>query len=247
MLGLALSDEYRDVGFVRDTWFGNDLVTLLIAVPALLVALSLDARGSLRGRLLWLGVLAYGVYNYAFYLFGAAINAFFPIYVIAFLLGAITLATVLLRTDAAALTAQVQRRTPTRVIAGYQVVLAAGVGTSWIVMWAAHVFAGRATPIEPEAFRLVAAMDLVAMVPSLAAGGVLLWRRSVWGVVVSGLAGVLATLYLTVLTVSGVLFVYWGIADPPGEAPIWGSLALATAVTTGFLLSGVGARVSAAR
>jgi hypothetical protein len=36
--------------------------------------------------LLWLGAVGYAFYNYAFYLFGAALNAFFPLYVAPLLL-----------------------------------------------------------------------------------------------------------------------------------------------------------------
>jgi hypothetical protein len=35
-------------------------------------------------------------------------------------------------------------------------------------MWAAYAFAGRPTPIEPEAFKVVAALDLCLMGPALA-------------------------------------------------------------------------------
>jgi len=69
---------------VLATWFGNDWVTPAIALPLLTTGLLLDRRGSICGRLLWLGALGYAVYNYAFFLFGAALNSFFPLYVAAF-------------------------------------------------------------------------------------------------------------------------------------------------------------------
>lgn len=36
-IGLLLSDHYRDPDPIRATWFGYDLVTLLVAVPLLLL------------------------------------------------------------------------------------------------------------------------------------------------------------------------------------------------------------------
>ena len=33
LLGLLASGNYRDVAWIKAAWFGNDLVTLLIAVP----------------------------------------------------------------------------------------------------------------------------------------------------------------------------------------------------------------------
>jgi hypothetical protein len=60
----------------------------------------------------------------------------------------------------------------------------------WIGMWAAYVLAGKPTPVEPEAFKIVAALDLLWLVPSLAAGGALRWSRRAWGFVLATAASV---------------------------------------------------------
>jgi hypothetical protein len=36
-LGLLLPDQYRDMEWIRATWFGNDWVTLLLAAPLLVL------------------------------------------------------------------------------------------------------------------------------------------------------------------------------------------------------------------
>ena len=77
--GLFIKDIYRDNTFVTAAWNGNDFVTLVIALPLLVVSLILSMRGSQRAQLVWLGMLDYMLYNYAFYLFGAAFNSFFLI------------------------------------------------------------------------------------------------------------------------------------------------------------------------
>jgi hypothetical protein len=81
LLGLLLPDQYKDAEWIRVTWYGNDWITILGAVPLLWIGIRTAARGSVRGLLLTLGMVAYSVYNYAFYLFGAALNVFFPLYV----------------------------------------------------------------------------------------------------------------------------------------------------------------------
>ena len=63
LLGLVFSGAYRDVGFVSDTWFGNDLITLVLATPLFIVALVLESRRLILGRILWLGLVAYAIYN----------------------------------------------------------------------------------------------------------------------------------------------------------------------------------------
>ncbi|MCX7593725.1 MAG: hypothetical protein N2235_08195, partial [Fischerella sp.] len=70
--GLFIDDLYRDNHYVTLGWFGNDWVTLVVAVPILVIALILSARGSQRAQLVWLGMLDYTLYNFGFYLFGAA-------------------------------------------------------------------------------------------------------------------------------------------------------------------------------
>lgn len=45
--GLFIDGLYRDNPFVTAGWYGNDLVTLVVAVPVLVAALILSMRGSL--------------------------------------------------------------------------------------------------------------------------------------------------------------------------------------------------------
>src|SRR5690349_7061626 len=82
VLGLVLHDQYRDIEWVAATWYGNDWVTLVLAVPLLLRVSTRSVGGSVRALATRLGITAYAVYNYGFYLFGAALNVFFPLYVI---------------------------------------------------------------------------------------------------------------------------------------------------------------------
>ncbi len=52
---------YRDNALITATFRGQDMVTLLVAVPLLLVGLVWEMRGSPRGRVLWLGMVAAGL------------------------------------------------------------------------------------------------------------------------------------------------------------------------------------------
>jgi hypothetical protein len=239
--GLALPGQYRDVGWVRGTWYGNDWVTLVVALPLLVVALAFARRGSVRGQLLWLGMLGYSTYNYAFYLLGTALNVFFPLYAILLVLSVVGLMLGLSGIGVSAVAAGFAVRTPVRIVGGCLAGIGVGLAGVWLAMWALYTFAGRPTPIEPEAFRLVAALDLTVMVPALTTGGVLLWRRAAWGFVLSTVAGVQGSLYLIVLAVNSWISIRRDLAEPPGELPIWGPLGLITAAVTAVLLTSAGA------
>jgi hypothetical protein len=72
---------YRDNTLVTATFRGQDMVTLVVAVPLLLVGLVWEMRGSLRGRVLWLGTLFHTMYGYLFYAVAAAFTTFgLPLY-----------------------------------------------------------------------------------------------------------------------------------------------------------------------
>lgn len=241
--GLAFRDRYRDVEWIATTWLGNDWVTLSLALPLLVAALTFARRGSNRATLLWLGVLAYAVYNYAYYLFGAALNAFFPLY----LAGVITAALALILGVGGISPLEIASRfrgdTPVRVIGAYFASVAVALTCVWLALWAAYVFGGHPTPVQPESFKLVAALDTVLMAPALAIGGVLLSRRHAWGYAIACAAGVQASLYLIVLSVNSIIFVARGVSAPPGEIAIWVTLAATTVAATLGLFAHVDPRV----
>jgi hypothetical protein len=239
VLGLAFQAQYRDVEWIKATWFGNDWVTLVVAAPLLVIALLMARRGSVQALLLWLGLVGYGVYNYAYYLLGAALNAFFLLYVVAFVLSAVTLILALSRLDVSHVAASFRETTPVRVIGGYLAFVGFGLASVWVTMWGAYAFAGQPTPVEPEAFKLVAALDISLMVTGLTCGGVLLWRGKPWGYVVAAIASIQASLYLLVLSVNSIVGIHRGFAKAPGEVPIWGTLAVFTTAVTVLLLTSI--------
>ena len=240
LLGLVLRERYRDVEWIRATWLGNDWVTLTGAVPLLWLGAARAARGSVRGLLLWLGMLAYAAYNYAFYLFGAALNAFFPLYVALTVLPVVTLGCVVTRVDVRAVAGSIAADVPARLIGGYLAGVSAGLAAAWMGRWGAYVFGGVALPVEPEAFKVVAALDLGAMVPALAAGGVLLWTRRPWGYVIAAMASIQGALYLFVLSVNSLIAIRADLVPSPGELPLWGTLTVLTTAAAMRLVASAG-------
>src|SRR5215204_5282290 len=62
-VGLFIESLYRDPSSLVAQAMGQDVVTLVVALPALVISTFLASRGSARGRLVWLGVLGYVVYT----------------------------------------------------------------------------------------------------------------------------------------------------------------------------------------
>jgi len=235
----VLLNPYRDIAWIALSWLGNDAVTLLLVCPLLAAALTGTRPSQPRWQLARLGLLGYGIYNYAFYMLGAALNAMFPLYIALFVAAFVALISEFTSDRITRLANTYSPGTPVRLLGGYLAGVALCLSAVWLVMWGLHVFANRPAPGSPEVFRLVAALDLGFMVPALAIGGVLLWRRQPLGYSLSALAGIQAALYLFVLSVNSVLAIRRGLAQWPGELPMWAPLCAATFACVFWLLRNV--------
>lgn len=237
-LGLAFPQVYRDVAWIKATWFANDLVTLVIGAPLLAASLVFVRRGSLRAQLLWPGMLAFSVYNYLFYLTGAELNGFFPLFVSVEVISAAAFILVLAGMDVDAIVARFSARTPVRTVAAYLAFTGAGLAIGWIAQWAAYIFAGIVPSAGAEAFAVIATADLTMVVPLAIVSAFLLWRRRPWGYVLGSISAIKGATYTLVLTVSSAYGATVGTEGAAVQIPVWGTwTVVALAVVAALLLS----------
>jgi hypothetical protein len=181
-------------------------VTLAVVVPALALSLYRSAtRASAASVAVWLGLLFYGVYNYAYYAFGAAFSDVFLLHVAAF--SASTYALVLLGSSlqVEAVAAGIRTGPAARVVAAFTTLLGAGLVAAWGTLSVRFAVTGLlpADVMPPSAVHLVYALDLGVLAPAFIVSGVLLWLRRPWGAVLAAAANVSAAAYLLVLEVVG--------------------------------------------
>jgi hypothetical protein len=237
--GLFLQGLYRDNTFVQSGWYGNDLVTLVVAVPLLIGALIFSIRGSSQAQLLWLGMLDYTLYNYAFYLFGAAFNSFFLIYLALFTLAIYALVFALVNIDVVAISQQFQARTPIQWISGYMVLWAVILGGLWISESLNFIFTNQLPGIvvaTAHPTNVVAILDLSLMVPAVFLGAIWLWKRQPWGYVLAAIMNVKGAVFALVLAVGSYVGTTNGISGLTEQIPIWVFLSTASLLCCGFLL-----------
>jgi hypothetical protein len=226
--GLFIKGLYRDNAFVTTTWLGNDAVTLFLAVPILILSLIYAMRGSQKARLVWFGMLAYMLYNYAFYLFGSAFNAFFLIYVSLLGLSIFALIFGLVDLDANKVHQQFTNRTPVKWIGGYFIFVASGLGVVYLIQSIGFMVTGRLPAIvtlSGNPTNIVFALDLTLLVPWLMIGALWLMKRQPWGYVIAGILSVKGPLYTLVLSVNSLLMMRAGLTNS-SELPLWGTLTL---------------------
>jgi hypothetical protein len=201
VIGLLFPDVYRSKDWGNGTSLGNDLVTLVVAVPTLALAIIYSARGSVRGRLLWLGALYYMVYNYAFYVFGIPVTKLYVPWIAIFVLSGFAFALGMGNLDAEAIGRRFSARTPGRLIAVYLVYVAAMVSFLWISQWVKFLRTGQVPEVNgsQSAYQVIAAVDLSFLVSIQVPAAILLWRRRPWGFVLGNVALVQGAIYTAVM------------------------------------------------
>jgi hypothetical protein len=235
--GLLLNGLYRDNAFVKTTWLGNDAVTLLIAVPILVVALVFSNRGSLRTQLIWVGMLDYMLYNYAFYLFGSAFNWFFLIYVALVGLSIFALIFGLANLDVNGISQKFRERTPVKWIGGYFLFVVFGLGVVYLKQSIDFILTGQLPAIVTRSGHItnvVFALDLTMVIPWLALGAIWLIQRKPWGYVIAGILSIKAPLYTLILTVNTLLVVKAGLGGAD-ELPLWAMLTVLGSIAGALL------------
>lgn len=234
--GLLLDGLYRDNAFVTTTWLGNDAITLFLVVPILIASLILSQRGSVRAQLIWMGALDYMLYNYAFYLFGAAFNWFFLLYAALLALSILALLFGLIRLDVAAVGRSARPQMPVKWIGGYFLFVAFGLGSVYLIQSIGFIATGTLPAIialSGHPTNVVFALDLTLLIPWLILGAFWLFKRQPWGYGVAGIVNVKGPLYTLVLAVNSILVVNAGISQT-SELPLWGTLTALGLVASGL-------------
>jgi len=236
LAGLLIEALYRDNTWSSAAFRGTDAATLVLAVPTLLVALVLGRRGSIGARLVWLGVLTYDVYNYAFYVFGAAFNEAFLLYAAA--LG-LALALLVFATPRVLTLVAPPRKGPLRTVGGYLVGVGLVFGALWTVQSLTFVATGRLPQVITDSglhTSVVFALDLTLIVPWLVIAGVLLWRRTAPGLALGIVMNTLAVLYMAALATSGAFQQAAGIPNATWSTPPYLEIGIASLVALVLLL-----------
>lgn len=226
LMGLLWEGLYQDTNwFILTGWWINDWVTLLMAVPLFFLAIYLGKKGSKRGFALLTGLMMYTVYNYSYYLFGAAFNAAFLGYVFVFVLGLFGLLTgacilfsMLRRDDLPSIRA-------TRSISSYMVLTGVFLSIGWIGQWVNFILKGINPPLLEQlgaTNHLVAALDLTVVVPWFVFAAVLLWKQNILGLIISFMVHVKTVIYNVILLWGSVFQHNAGVDGAAVLMPLWG-------------------------
>ncbi len=167
----------------------NDLITLVLGLPLLVVSAWLANRGSLRGRLLESGTLGFVLYTYMSMAFATAFNALFLVYVILFSLSMYAFILSMLTYDLKTLPQQFSEKLPRKLIAGLMFFTALFLSFAWIGGRILPPLTQNTAPaLDNLTTMVIQAMDLGMITPLAVVSGILLLRRSAWGYLLSSVA-----------------------------------------------------------
>ena len=160
---------------------GNDIVTLVVAVPLLIVSAWLAYRGSLRGRLLLTGILGFFLYTYLSMCMLTSFNQLFLVYVALFALSLYAFILCMMSFDLSSLPQHFSERLPRGWIAGLLFLIGAFLSFSWLGKILPATFQNTTPALENTTTLVIQAMDLGLIVPLAILAGILLLRRNAWG------------------------------------------------------------------
>jgi hypothetical protein len=205
LAGLLVHGLYPDDPWAREALRGGDLTTIAMAAPVLVVSMLLARRGFRAAQAIWLGALAYSVYNYAYYVFGAAFNDIFVLHMALFSLSIAALVSVIANIDVATIATRFRGMRGARFIGAFLAVVGTVLGSLWVSLAIRFSVTGQLIAGLPrEGVHLVFAIDTSLLAPALVMSGILLWRRSPRGFVFGTAMAVMGALYQMNLLMAGL-------------------------------------------
>jgi hypothetical protein len=237
LAGLFLDGLYHEGAWAREALRGGDLVTLVVAVPLLILSLTFSMRGSMRAVPVWIGLLAYSIYNYAFYALGAAFNDAFLLHIALLSLSVYAMACALAAVDVRGVADQFRRSRGARGVGLFLVIVGGFQAALWMFVVARNAITGEVIHDVPVAGQhLVFALDLSLSMPALVLGGILLFRRRPFGFVLGTAMAVMGAVYQLNLMIAGVFQAHAGVVGVKAFAPESVALTAAFAVASALLL-----------
>ena len=110
----------------------QDIVTVILGIPLLIISLCLGLKGSLKGRLLLTGTLGYFLYTYMSYVFLWMYNPMFIVYVILMSTSFFCLVLLIMSYDIKSMSLSFNEKLPVKFIGGFQIFFSIALCLLWI-------------------------------------------------------------------------------------------------------------------
>ena len=233
LLGLFRSGHYRAPPELVDSYQIQDLAILVVGVPVLAIGLWYAARGSPRGRIVWLGGLAYMTYIWVSIAIQIPFNELFLVYIALFGLSLFTLVGGTVTTDADIIRRTLDDHINPSVYSGGLSLIGFGLTALWLSDVVPPLLGGT-TPLLVEEMGPQAmathVIDLGVVVPSIFLAAVWLFRERIWGYVFAGVMLVLGATLAAPIALMTIWFIIDGTVTISPIAAVFTFLPIAVSV-----------------
>lgn len=194
LLGLFRSGHYRAPPELIEAYQMQDLSILVVGIPVLAVGLWYSVQGSLRGRIVWLGGLAYMTYMWASIAIQVPFNELFLVHIALFGLSLFTLVGGVVSTDDEGIRQPLEGHINVVLYSGALTVIGLGLGALWLSDIVPPLLSGTTPSLIEESGQQAMAthvIDLGVVVPSIFLSATWLYQGRTWGYVFAGVELVL--------------------------------------------------------
>jgi hypothetical protein len=221
----------------------SDFVTLVFAIPLLIISLILSNKGSFRARLLLSGTLGYFLYTYMSYTFLWMYNPFFIVYVLLMSASFFAFVLSIMSYDIKNIPSMFSEKLPVKFLGGFQFFLAFAIGMLWLSKIAPSIF-NRSVPVGLEHYTtlVIQGMDLGLIVPTAILSGILLIRKKPFGYLLSSVIILKGITMLTAITAMIINMVLSGVEINIIEVMIFSTFDLLAIVSMIILLGNISKR-----
>lgn len=192
----------------------QDIVTLALGIPLLIISLAMARKGGLKGNILLAGSFGYFLITYMMYTFIAMYNRLFLVYVLLMSASLFGFILALLNFDLEKLSLSYNKKLPIRFAGGYLILSASIIGLLWLARVLPTLING-SIPAEVElgTTLTVQAFDLAFFLPGMFISGLLLIKRNVYGFLLAPVSTISNALIMIALLSKGISMQMAGIPD----------------------------------
>ena len=183
----------------------QDIVTLVLGIPILIISLFIARKGLIKGRLLLAGTLGYFLITYMIYTFIAMYNRLFLVYVALMSASFFAFILTLLAFDVEKMSSNFSNKLPVRFAGGYLMFSTVMIGYLWLARVIPTLIDG-SVPLEVEhgTTLTVQAFDLAFFLPGVFLSGLLLIKKKHFGYMLAPIATVTNVLIMAALLSKGI-------------------------------------------
>ncbi|AXG70537.1 hypothetical protein KORDIASMS9_02777 [Kordia sp. SMS9] len=190
IISIFNNDIYQDGEWINAQWLGQDIVTLGMAVPILLISIikTSDTKNR-QWRILNSGILLYFVYTYIFYVFAAKLTFLYLFHIPIFSLATFGFVLSCLKLHTYDCGFALPRKSLKYTIIVYLILIVLMLSFIWLGDIFAHLTnpEHRSETPDGEAPLIIYSLDLAIIIPLMCMAAFLLYKQKNWGYILTGI------------------------------------------------------------